>query len=316
MKEDGDLFVIGSSTNPDAVYKQACDEWFVEDEDIAAEEYPEFCLDICKKYDVDIFVPRRFLAEVAGYRKKFEHEGVLLFADKDAELIETLNDKSLTYILLKRNGIGCVPPYEIASSMRDFMEGYDKIKGAFERVCYKLVIDEGARSFRVIDSSAESDVGMFRKSGSKINLMTAKKILKEYKFLLPVMIMPYLDGTEISADCLNTPSGNIIIPRFKRSGRISEIVFDERVMRECGKIMDTLNIKMPLNIQFKMNDDNIYLLEINPRMSGGLQLSCAGTGINIPKIAVNQLMGVDIPWEYPKFSSRKTAHIETPICLD
>ena len=81
-------------------------------------------------------------------------------------------------------------------------------------------------------------------------------------------------------------------------------------------MMDELKLKMPMNIQFKLNNDKLYLLEINPRMSGGLQLSCAATDINMPSIAFNQMFGIEKAWKYPDFISRKVAHIETPICLD
>lgn len=73
---------------------------------------------------------------------------------------------------------------------------------------------------------------------------------------------------------------------------------------------------MPLNIQFKCMNGKPYLLEINPRMSGGLQASCMATGINIPNIALNQLMGINIQWKYPDFKSVKTANLETPVFPD
>ena len=86
-------------------------------------------------------------------------------------------------------------------------------------------------------------------------------------------------------------------------------------MKKCDNIMNYLKVQMPMNIQFKINDGKLYLLEINPRMSGGLQLSCKATGIILPSIAINQLLGHEIKWEYPKFDSRKVAHIETPVIV-
>jgi len=86
-------------------------------------------------------------------------------------------------------------------------------------------------------------------------------------------------------------------------------------MNECSQMIDNLKLKMPLNIQFMMNEGKVYLLEINSRMSGGLQLSCKASGINLPSIAINQLLGIERKWEYPDFISQKVAHIETPICL-
>ena len=50
-------------------------------------------------------------------------------------------------------------------------------------------------------------------------------------------------------------------------------------------------------------------------MSGGLQLSCLATGINLPAIALQQLLGKEMPWNYPDRKEQRVAHIETPICL-
>ena len=317
MRDGEDLFVIGSSANPDMVYKQACDEWYAEDGSIAAEEYPEFCLEFCREHGVDVFVPRRFLSEVAKRRSDFERLGVRLFADGNSGLIGLLEDKAATYRFFAERDFGCVPPVAIASSLDEFTAGYELLKSTADRVCYKLITDDGARSFRVIDDSIEAVSGVLSKPGTKLTFEAAKKVLGGYDFSVPVLMMPYLEGTEISADCLRTASGNLIIPRFKMNGRFSEIRLDKDIMDECNKIMNALRIEMPLNIQFKMSGGKPYLLEINPRMSGGLQLSCAATGINIPKIALNRLLGKpEILWSYPDFQSRKVAHIETPICLD
>ncbi len=38
------------------------------------------------------------------------------------------------------------------------------------------------------------------------------------------------------------------------------------------------------------------MLEVNTRMSGGVQMACLGSGINIPNIAVNKLLGIDKHW--------------------
>lgn len=317
MRDGKDLFVIGSSTNPNTVYKQACDGWYVEDGSITAEEYPKFCLEFCREHGVNIFVPRRFLNEVVKYREDFERIGVRLFADRNAELIGLLEDKAATYRFFAERDFDCVPPMAVATSPEEFVRGYELLKSTADRVCYKLIVDEGARSFRVIDDSIESVSGVLSKPGTKLTFEAAKKVIGSYDFSVPILMMPYLEGTEISADCLRTASGNLIIPRFKMNGRFSEIRFDKAIMDECNRIIDTLKIEMPLNIQFKMSGGKPYLLEINPRMSGGLQLSCAATGINIPKIALNRLLGkAEIPWRYPDFESRKVAHIETPICLN
>ena len=318
MIKDGDpdkFYFIGTSTNPVAMYKKVCDEWYDEKDGLTAEEYIDFCLNFCKEHNVDVFVPRRYLVEIVNHREQFEDIGVKIFAHDDAEIIIMLDDKQKTYEYFKQIDTDIIPEILIAHSFDEFCSGYEKLQQLYERVCYKLVIDEGARSFRVIDNKIDTIKGVLEKPGSKVTYGMAKQILSQYDFSNPMLLMPYLSGVEISVDCLATPSGNLIIPRYKTNKRYSEVIFGEEIMKKCNHIMDFLKVRMPMNIQFKINDGKLYLLEINPRMSGGLQLSCKATGINLPSIAMNQLLGKEIKWEYPKFDSRKVAHIETPVIV-
>lgn len=318
MIKDGDpgkFHFIGSSTNPVAMYKKVCDEWYDEKDGLSPKEYIDFCLTFCKEHNIDIFVPRRYLVEVVKHRALFEEVGVKIFSHDDADIIVMLDDKQKTYEYFKQIDTEIIPEICIAHSFEEFCASYEKLQAIYERVCYKLVIDEGARSFRVIDNSIDTIKGVLEKPGSKVTYGTAKQILSRYDFENPMLLMPYLSGVEISVDCLATPSGNLIIPRYKTNKRYSEVIFGEEIMQKCNHIMDFLKVKMPMNIQFKINDGKLYLLEINPRMSGGLQLSCKATGINLPSIAMNQLLGNEIKWGYPKFDSRKVAHIETPVIV-
>ena len=307
---------IGTSTNADAVYKQACDEWYSEPHEISADDYISFCLNFCAEHNVEVFVPRRFLVEIIKQSAKFANIGVKLFADLDAKTIEILDNKIATYDFFTTLNPNYIPEIRVARSFEEFILAYELLKNKSTRVCYKLAIDEGARSFRVIDNSIESLTALLNKPGAKVTLDAAKQVLKSYDFFNPIIVMPYLSGVEISVDCLSTASGDIIIPRYKTNKRYSEIIFDEHVMSECRRIIKTLGFHMPLNIQFKKENDKLYLLEINPRMSGGLQLSCKATGINLPNIAINQLLGVEREWSYPDNNFIKVAHIETPICLN
>lgn len=316
MKEHNALTFIGSSSNPLAIYSRACDEWYEEKDGMTGEDYVNFCLDFCQKHEIDIFVPRRHLVSVVQNSERFEKLGVRLFADTNAELIQILDNKQETYRYFAEHFPSCVPEYHIAHSLDEFMTFYYQMQTPNTRVCYKLTVDEGARSFRVIDDRIETSIGLLERPGSKVTLSSVQKILETYDFSVPILMMPYLDGVEISVDCLKTASGNLIIPRYKTNKRYSEIIFNAEIMEMCSKIMDITGLRMPLNIQFKKHNNKPYLLEINPRMSGGLQLSCKATGLNIPDLAINQLLGIEKTWTYPVLTSQKVAHIETPICLN
>ncbi|MEE1126229.1 MAG: ATP-grasp domain-containing protein [Acutalibacteraceae bacterium] len=307
--------MVGSSWNELAIYKRACDEWYEEPKNLDEAQYVEFCLEFCKNHSIDIFVPRTKLVAIVENADRFKELGVTLFADTNAETVRMLSDKLDTYEYFKEKGFECIPEIRVVNSVDEFAKAYEELNATYSRVCYKLTVDEGAMSFRVIDDNVNSLSAVLERPGAKISLDNALRVLEQYDFSIPVLLMPYLDEVEVSVDCLSTANGNIMVPRFKAGSRYSEVIFDKEVMELCERMINTLQIKMPMNIQFKKRDGKLYLLEINTRMSGGLQLSCEATGINIPSIAINQLLGNELQWAYPEITSQRLANIETPICL-
>lgn len=308
---------VGTNKNEYAIYKQVCDEWQIEPTEIDEKNYVEYCLNFCKQHKINIFVPRRNLTTIATNLSNFERVGVKVLTENNAQLMKILDDKVQTYNYMSKIGLReIVPNFEIANSIENFERACNSLKTADNRICYKLVKDEGAVTFRVIDDCIENSGGLYNMPNAKVTYATAIKILSQYNFKIPLLVMTYLNGQEISVDCLSTTNGNIVIPRYKTNHRYSEIRFDPEMMSIAEKILSALNFSVPINIQFKMHNGRPYLLEINPRMSGGLQLSCLGSKINIPDLAINQLLGVNKNWSYPKYQSCKVANIETPICLE
>ena len=309
-----DFYFIGSNKNDYAVYKITCDEWHREPEKISDADYVDFCLEFCRAHAVDIFVPRRNLTAIA--KRLDDFGGVKVLIGRDAHLMKIFDDKVATYEFIAAGGLGeIVPPYRITKTFDEFNAAYDALKTSANRICYKLTADEGALTFRVIDDSIENISALHNMPNMKVTRAAAQKILSSYDFKIPVLVMPYLSGREISVDCLTTARGNIIVPRFKTNQRYSEIKFDDAIMNVAEKILSLMKFDVPLNIQFRTDAEKLYLLEINPRMSGGLQLSCLGAGINIPDLAISQLLGVNKSWSYPARKFCRVAHIETPIIL-
>lgn len=314
IREGNRVHVIGSNKNGSAVYKLVCDEWYREPEKISADDYVDFCVNFCREHAVDIFVPRRNLTAIVQRLDDFGDVKVLI--GRDAHLMKILDDKVATYEFIAAGGLGeIVPPYRIATTFDEFNEACDELKTANNRICYKLTADEGALTFRVIDDTIENITALHNMPNMKVTRAAAQKILSRYDFKIPVIVMPYLSGREISVDCLKTSRGNVIVPRFKVNHRFEEIKFDDAVMSIAEKILSLMNFDAPINIQFRTDAEKIFLLEINPRMSGGLQLSCLGSGINIPDLAINQLLGVSKEWHYPEQKFCRVANIETPIVL-
>lgn len=156
---------------------------------------------------------------------------------------------------------------------------------------------------------------MFKKQTTRISFDAAVEALSEKGVLSPIMIMPFLPDEEISVDCLKTSRGLIAIPRIKDSTRIERVCYDSEILKTCEDFYTQIPLECPCNIQFKYLDRIPYLLEVNTRMSGGVQMACAASNVNIPALAVGKLLGIDMPWTNKKEEKRVT-HVEVPVVLD
>ncbi len=313
LRQDwGDVEIIGSHPQEWAAYQYACDRWGIEP-DIQGQVYAFWCLDFAREQQVDVFVPWQGLRDIAAIQNEFTAAGIKVLVPKAGKILSVLSDKAATYDWLKNVRPELVPPYCAADTMEEFRNALSDMAWFFPdgRACYKLAVDEGASSFRVVDDRIESIAALRQMPGAKVTRYAAEHIMSEYDFKVPVLVMPYLDGPEISADCLMTKAGPIILPRYKL-GRRSEIRFEPEVLADCQALLMELGIDVPVNLQFRCHHGQRFLLEINARMSGGLQQSCLATGVNIPQLAVRQLLGEKISWKQPKTARYQIAQLEAP----
>jgi carbamoylphosphate synthase large subunit len=311
--EQTTFFVVGSNTDDNCVYRTVCDEWETEPYFNKSDEYVDFCLTFCRKHKIDVFLPRRNMQAVSRRLAEFEEVGVKVLVEDDFSLMSVLCDKIKTYKMFEQHGIGNIPAYRAVHSVEEFENAYQELKKDDNRVCFKLSSDEGAVSFRVIDNRI--DYSLTEKIGSKITYSNAIEVLSRLKPFHTLLVMPYLPGAEVSVDCLTMPDGNhIAIPRYKTWHRSEEIRFDENIVGKVNKYLEIFKPKCPCNLQFRYDKDKPYLLEVNARMSGGVQLSCIATGVNIPNIAVNRLLGIEKTVSYNK-NSKVVSYIETPVIM-
>ncbi len=303
------IYVIGSNRVENSVIQAVCDEWYSEP-DIDGEEYINFCLDFCKEHKVDVFIPRRKMTEISQNIRRFNDIGVKVMVD-EYETIAALNDKIKSYKLLS----GCegvnIPEYKLVSNVEEFRTAYAELRKTNDIVCMKFVQDEGALSFRRISEKKRGFDSLRRYQGSEIFYDDLIQMLSEQESFPPIMVMSYLSGNEISIDCLDTEGGLIAVPRVKSSGRHEYVDFENENMPTAIEIMKKLKLRYPCNIQFRYKDGVPYFLEVNTRMSGGLQMSCLAAGVNIPNIALNKLLGHNTEWEIDK-SEKVVSYIEIP----
>lgn len=311
LKRDNPGFrIIGSNENEYSPIMTVCDEWYREPP-LKDEEYAEFCLQFCREHQIDIFMPRRGALAISKHVRRFAAEGVKVMVE-DHAVMRALNHKDQAYALFCEKGIGVVPEHYIVRTAGQFKEKYSQLSERYRKVCFKFVHDEGGKSYRLIDNDRKGYKALFRKLTTRMTFDEAVKALSEREEFSPIMMMPYLPDEEVSVDCLNTDTGLIAIPRIKDSTRIERVRYDQQILDYCQDLYAKIPLEQPCNIQFKYLDGVPYILEVNTRMSGGVQMACAASRINIPSIAANKLLGINKPWEDRRIE-RAVCHVEYPI---
>ncbi len=312
-RENSDIQIVCTNENRLSPIKNMCDEWYQEPVLLKGIDYVYFCLDFCRQHQIDVFLPRREMVCISRYKRLFAEQGVQVMVDT-YDLVRPLNDKAETYRVLSAKKIGDIPKHRVVTTADDFVDAYQELTADYEKVCIKFVKDEGGKSYRLIDNERKGYSALFNKLTTRMTYDAVLEALSEKDSFPPLMVMPYLPGEEISVDCLNTESGLIAIPRVKDHSRIERIIFEEDVLVTCGNLIKEFPLECPCNIQFKTLNGVRYLLEVNTRMSGGVHMACEATGVNIPDVAVNKLLGVQKEWNLEKVPHSIT-HVEMPIVL-
>lgn len=318
--EDGRRFVIfGSSPNRDALYLQFCDYAFVEPE-ISGDDYIAFCLDFCQKHKIDIFIPRKENVLISKRLSEFEAIGVKVLVCPDADIMELLDNKASTYrsLLQKEqegNKLIPIPDFYVVNNLKEFKTAYESLREKGHSVCFKPVVGEGASGFHVIkDQMATIDQLLRGGIGRRIPYPYACEILSQQNSFPDLMVLEYLEGTEYSIDCLASKEKLLAaIPRMKGNGRVREMVKHPELIQLAYKFQQEYKLPYIFNIQVKYNNGIPKLLEVNPRMSGGMHFSCL-SGINFPYLAIKILLGEDIEQLKPRFGIR-ASHLEKEMIL-
>lgn len=318
--EGREFEIFGTHSNKDALYLQYCDYAFTEPT-VSGEEYIEFCLDFCRKHKIDIFIPRKENVLISKRLADFENIGVKVLVCPDSVLMETLDNKAAAYHSILQNEedgaeLVAIPDFYVVNNIHDFKSAYESLRAKGHKVCFKPVVGEGATGFRVIEDEIESIDQLFRRASSRrLSYHYACEILSQQEVFPDLMVLEYLEGPEFSIDCVSsTEKLYAAIPRMKGEGRIREMINHHELIQLAQRFHQHYQIPYLFNIQVKYSHGVPKLLEINPRMSGGMHFSCL-TGLNLPYLGIKLLLGEEIGQLKPRFGIR-ASHLEKEMILE
>ncbi|MFB3226974.1 carbamoyl-phosphate synthase (glutamine-hydrolyzing) large subunit [Exiguobacterium sp. PHA03] len=221
-----------------------------------------------------------------------------------AAVIDQMEDRERFYQFLDDIGIDRIPGQEVAT--------HEQMIEVATTIGYPVMIRPsyviGGKGMHIIHDQEQLET-----------------IVSELAF--PVLVDAYLQGKEIEVDCItdgtttyvpilmeqleragvHSGDSTMILPPVSLSATVQSEV--ERIAQMIGQRMD---YKGAYNIQFVLHDDQVYVLEINPRASRTLPIVAKVTGQPILQRAVQAAVGqaVALPTEQTKLNFHA---VKTPV---
>lgn len=237
-------------------------------------------MDICLKYKVNYILP---LSDADLYilsksKKLFTKNQIKILSD-DSDIISLCNNKIATNNFFKKK-------------LND-LKNIEIIIPEYNRLDEKTII------------KWELFPSVIKEIGDNYTITNKHYIIKNkkecYKYLIDnkkYMIQRYIDGEEYTVDCFYDTNVNkmvICVPRIRLRiyngvSVCGKIMNDGTIINNCVLIQKIFNLTGFFNIQFIKNNNKLYFLEINPRVSGGIMISVKAGNPILSKFH-NYLMG-------------------------
>nr|WP_218025243.1 ATP-grasp domain-containing protein [Nocardia jejuensis] len=290
-----DVSIYASNVDPDAPALSACDVAAVEPRHVGNDAYAEFALDFCRRNRIDVLIPPRRLTALAGRAAEFAAIGTSLMCSP-LSAVTVLTSKTRTYELASAAGLP-VPPWRAVSDAAGLRAAVGELSLTDERLCIKPTGEYSAFGFRILQDRPLSVDDLLAPPLPVASLDAVAgaldRVVEQGGVAPELIVMPFLEGPEISVDCLSAPGGDLLVgvPRSKQ-GRYRLLLDDPVIIDLAARLVEHFELAYLTNVQFRHRHGEPVLLEANPRPSAGLfQTSFAG--VNLPWAAVRLLLQGD-----------------------
>ncbi|CAH1386080.1 ATP-grasp domain-containing protein [Candidatus Nitrotoga sp. M5] len=287
----GDYHIVCSNTNPHAPGFFFAHESSIEPSGLKGKDYLDWCLHFCRANNIDIFVPGKEASLVSAAREQFATQGTRVLCAALQEVLHLLHDKALFY---QSVDLKLAPPaaFRVVEDVEQFDAAYRELRDAHKKLCVKPSVSVYGLGFSVVDEERSSAQLLLDGIQYHIGLDDLRRGFATMNGFRTMLVMEYLDGHEYSVDCVGD-NGRLIcaVPRkkAKMAGQGQMIELRDDILESTRQLTSTYGLNGVFNIQFREGQNGICLLEINPRMSGGLAMACLA-GPNLPYLA---LVGFD-----------------------
>ncbi|GAA0675568.1 ATP-grasp domain-containing protein [Kitasatospora atroaurantiaca] len=281
--------VHATHVDPDSPVLAAADFGSLEPDGLSPEAYVEFALEYCARHRIDVFLPRLCQLAISLRRRDFEAIGTALVCPP-ASAIAVFESKVDGYAAMDAIGLP-VPPWYHVRTADELLAAVQELEADGTKACLKPASGAGGEGFRVLTREPFSLRQLAGFPSASVQLDAVAAALEAAEDPADLLVMPYLEGPEVSVDCLADPGGRLLasVGRTKQHRRRS-FTTDPGYLEPTRLLIETFGVAYLSNVQFRHHRGAPVLLDINTRPSGGLhQLRLCG--LNLPWAAVQLALG-------------------------
>lgn len=253
LKDEGH-FVVGCDIYPGEWHYETklCDAFVQAPYATKEDEYVQFLIDSCKKFDLGLIIPLTDLEIDVINRQRIKIEGLgLILCMQTTQVLETARDKfKLSKVCESDPNIPSVKTCLLSEMPTDFK--------------FPCI----AKPY-----NGRSSEGLLRNASLDQVMAIENKdvyIIQE-QITGNVFCVDYCRCAKTSIDCA--------VPRLELlrtsngAGLTVQIIPDDTLIKLVSYIGNKLDINGCVNMEFILNDGNYYLIDINPRFSAGVAFS-------------------------------------------
>ena len=284
---DGRFHIIYSNANPHATASRVAHEFYVDPTGMDADTYIQWCLDFCREHKIDIFIPGKESTTLAGLHARFQAQGTRVLSAASTASLELIHDKARFYATAQCP-VAPVAEFRVFEDIAQFDCAYAELRQRHPKLCVKPSRSVFGLGFSILDEERSSAALLLAGAQYHIGLDDMRRGLAELGQFRTMLLMEYLDGHEYSVDCVGD-HGRLVaaVARKKpmQAGRGQLIDMRADILKATAQLAADFGLNGCFNVQFREGAERLRLLEINPRMSGGIGMACVA-GPNLPYIAL------------------------------
>ena len=284
---EGRFTLIHSNANRHTPAARLAHEFHSEPTGLDSDAYVDWCLAFCRQHRIDIFVPGREATTLAAEHARFADIGTRVLSAAPAPMLKIVHDKARFYAdtVLPNAPVAAFRQFE---NIEEFDAAWNDLRPLHNKLCVKPAHGIYGLGFAIVDEARSSAALLLAGAEYHVGYDDLRRGLAEMGEFRTMLLMEFLEGPEYSVDCVGD-NGRLVTAVVRRklpqagSGQLIDMRQD--ILDATTRLCADYRLNGVFNAQFREGGGRPRLLEINPRMSGGIAMACLA-GPNLPYIAL------------------------------